>query len=69
MAGGKDREEQDDVKIKQWVDPHQLKWINGQWEKEGRRVVTAKSPITQQIITIITISWLMATLALVEPQS
>ena len=27
--------------LQQWVDPHQLKHIDGWWEKAGREVVTA----------------------------
>ena len=40
-----DKEDKQDKEIiKRWVDPHQLKFINGKWRKEGRVVVTAKSP-------------------------
>ena len=45
-----DEEEQDEGVIRTWVDPHQLKKINGVWQKDGRRVVTAKSPSTRQLI-------------------
>ena len=45
-----DGEEQDKDIIRSWVDPHQLKRIDGVWQKEGRRVVTAKSPYTKQLI-------------------
>ena len=44
------REEQDEGIINLWVDPHQLKKINGVWQKDGRVVVTAKSPHTKQLI-------------------
>ena len=44
------REEQDEDVISSWVDPHQLKKIDGVWKKDGRRVVTAKSPYTKQLI-------------------
>src|SRR6201996_6875418 len=44
-------EGQDESTIKRWVDPHQLKKVQGRWEKDGRMVVTAKSPITRQIIS------------------
>ena len=43
-------EEQDEDVISSWVDPHQLKKINGVWQKDGRTVVTAKSPYTKQLI-------------------
>ena len=45
-----DREEQDEGVIRSWVNPHQLKKIDGVWQKDGRVVVTAKSPYTQQLI-------------------
>ena len=45
-----DREEQDEDVISSWVDPHQLKRIGGMWQKDGRKVVTAKSPYTKQLI-------------------
>ena len=45
-----DGEEQDEGIIRSWVNPHQLKRINGVWQKEGRRVVTAKFPYTKQLI-------------------
>jgi hypothetical protein len=31
---------QDEEHLKLWVDPHQLKCLNGMWYKEGRVVVT-----------------------------
>ena len=45
-----DGEEQDEGIVKLWVDSHQLKKINGVWQKDGRVVVTAKSPYTKQLI-------------------
>ena len=45
-----DREEQDEDIIGLWVNPHQLKKIDGVWQKDGRTVVTAKSPYTRQLI-------------------
>ena len=38
------REGQDEGIINSWVDPHQLKKIDGIWQKDGRVVVTAKVP-------------------------
>ena len=32
--------EQDNDTIKRWVDPHRLKYIDGQWVKNDRRVIT-----------------------------
>ena len=46
----KQKEEQDEDVINSWVDPHQLKKIDGVWQKDGRTVVTAKSPSTKQLI-------------------
>ena len=43
-------EGQDEDVISLWIDPHQLKKINGVWHKDGRTVVTAKSPSTKQLI-------------------
>ena len=43
-------EEQDEDVIRSWVDPHQLKKIDGVWQKDGRTVVTAKSPYTKRLI-------------------
>ena len=43
-------EQQDKDMIRSWVDPHQLKKIDGVWQKDGRMVVTAKSPYTKQLI-------------------
>ena len=45
-----DEEGQDEEVIAPWVDPHQLKKIDGVWQKDGRIVVTAKSPYTKQLI-------------------
>ena len=45
-----DGEEQDKDIISLWVDPHQLKKINGMWQKDGRTVVTTKSPYMKQLI-------------------
>ena len=44
LAKPEGREEQDEGVINSWVDPHQLKKIDGVWQKDGRVVVTAKSP-------------------------
>ena len=44
------KEKQDEGVIKSWVNPHQLKKINGVWQKDGRVVVTAKSPYMKQLI-------------------
>jgi hypothetical protein len=33
---------QDEERLKPWIDPHQLKQLNGVWYKEGRVVVTAE---------------------------
>ena len=49
-TGPEDKEKQDEGIIKLWVDPHQLKKISGVWQKNGRVVVTAKSPYTKQLI-------------------
>ena len=43
-------EEQDEDVVNLWVDPHQLKKIDGVWQKDGRTVVTTKSPHTKQLI-------------------
>ena len=43
-------EGQDEDVITSWIDPHQLKKIDGVWQKDGRAVVTAKSPSTKQLI-------------------
>ena len=45
-----EEEEQNEDVIGSWVDSHQLKKINGIWQKNGRTVVTAKSPYTKQLI-------------------
>ena len=45
-----DEEGQDEGVIASWVNPHQLKKIDGIWQKNGRTVVTAKSPYTRQLI-------------------
>ena len=45
-----DREEQNKDVVSSWVDPHQLKKIDGVWQKDGRMVVTAKSLYTKQLI-------------------
>ena len=42
--------EQDEDVISSWVDPHQLRKIDGVWQKDGRMVVTAKSPYTKRLI-------------------
>ena len=45
-----DREEQNEGVVSLWVDPHQLKKIDGVWQNDGRVVATAKSPYTKQLI-------------------
>ena len=49
-AKPEDETKQDEDVIKSWVDPHHLKKIDGVWQKDGRTVVTAKSPYTKQLI-------------------
>ena len=44
------REEQNTDVVSSWVDPHQLKKIDRVWQKDGRVVVTAKSPYMKWII-------------------
>ena len=46
---GNGGEQNEDV-ISSWINPHQLKKIDGIWQKDGRRVVTTKSPYTKQLI-------------------
>ena len=41
---------QDKEILRHWVDPHQLKQINGRWEKLGREVITAGKEMRWQII-------------------
>ena len=43
-------EGQDEGIINLWVDPHQLKKINGVWQKDRRVVVTVKSSYMKQLI-------------------
>ena len=50
LAKLEDREKQDKGIISLWVDPHQLKKIDSVWQKDGRVVVTAKSPDTKKLI-------------------
>ena len=50
-TSGEGEEGQDESTIKRWVDPHQLKKVQGRWEKDGRTVITAKSPVTRQLIS------------------
>ena len=50
LAKPESREEQDEGIINSWVGPHQLRKIDGVWQKDGRVVVTAKSPYTKQLI-------------------
>ena len=45
-----DREEQNEDMVRSWIDPHQLKKIDSVWQKDGRVVVTAKSPYTKWLI-------------------
>ena len=45
-----DREEQNEDMVRSWIDPHQLKKIDSVWQKDGRVVVTAKSPYTKRLI-------------------
>ena len=45
------RTTQDEGTIKRWVDPHRLKYENGQWTKDGRQVVTGGLEERRTIIT------------------
>ena len=45
-----DGEKQNEDVIISWVDPHQLRKIDCVWRKDGRMVVTTKSPYTKQLI-------------------
>ena len=56
-----DRPEQDKDIISLWVDPHQLKKIDSVWQKDGRTVVTAKSPYQNSSFTISTTYLYMVT--------
>ena len=49
-AKPEDETKQDEDVIKLWVDPHHLKKIDSVWQKDGRTVVTVKSPYTKQLI-------------------
>jgi hypothetical protein len=40
IATIKQQHRQDEEHLKPWIDPHQLKCLNGIWYKEGRVVVT-----------------------------
>ena len=50
LAKPEGEEEQDEGVINLWVDPHQLKKIDGVCQKDGKVVVTAMSPYTKQLI-------------------
>ena len=41
---------QDEEIIKRWVDPHRLKYMNGQWTKDNQRVITASLEDKRAII-------------------
>jgi hypothetical protein len=41
---------QDEERLKPWIDPHQLKCLNGIWYKEGRMVVTEELQGKREII-------------------
>ena len=45
---GEDRQDED--VLRPWVDPHQLKRIDGLWTKQGRRVVTGGYAETRRIL-------------------
>src|ERR1700761_8920509 len=42
--------DQDEEILQRWVDPHQLKNINGRWEKGGRKVITAAEDKRRDLI-------------------
>ena len=42
--------EQDDNIIRWWVDPHRLKYVDGQWVKNNRRVITGSLEEKRAII-------------------
>ena len=58
---------QDEDVIKRWVDPHRLKYIDGQWTKDGRQVITGSLKEKQAIIKSSTTHQRMATQALRGP--
>jgi hypothetical protein len=43
---------QDEERLKPWIDPHQLKCLNGTWYKEGRVVVTEDLEGKRNIIKV-----------------
>ena len=45
-----DEEEQDEEVLRPWVDPHNLREINGVWWKDGRRVVTGDLTYRRQVV-------------------
>ena len=42
--------EQEETKLKLWIEPHQLKKINDTWYKDGRQVVTNDLEHRQSLI-------------------
>jgi hypothetical protein len=45
-----DEEQQDEKMLRPWVDPHNLREVDGVWWKEGRRVVTGDLAYRQQVV-------------------
>jgi hypothetical protein len=45
-----DEEQQDEKTLRPWVDPHNLREVDGVWWKEGRRVVTGDLTYRQQVV-------------------
>jgi hypothetical protein len=45
-----DEEQQDEKTLRPWVDPHNLREVDGVWWKEGRRVVTGDLAYRQQVV-------------------
>jgi hypothetical protein len=45
-----DEEPQDEKTLRPWVDPHNLREVDGVWWKEGRRVVTGDLAYRQQVV-------------------
>ena len=45
-------EEQDENVLKGWIDPHELKLVDGTWYKNAQRVVTNIGEGTQAIIKV-----------------
>jgi hypothetical protein len=45
-----DEEQQDEKMLRLWIDPHNLREVDGVWWKEGRRVVTGDLAYRQQVV-------------------